>query len=119
MNINQYHTLWGLPSIEDDMTTGTRWCSETEESKNDVFDGWNDPATCICKVGGDGYQGYPRLPTFDLVCTREHQDGCLGSSKTEVIPSTNHISGKRPPDTPIEIKEPEKKKSKSSSSTKI
>jgi hypothetical protein len=42
---------------------------------------------CICRVG----DGYPKVPKFDLVCTRSSRDGCVGSQNLEVIPSTNSV----------------------------
>ena len=59
---------------------------------------------CICRVGN----GYPKVPKFDLVCTRSSKDGCLGSANLGVIPSTNSYREKKkttptPIPTPIPI----------------
>ena len=51
---------------------------------------------CICRVG----DGYPKVPKFDLVCTRSSRDGCLGSQNLEVIPSTNSVGETTPPTPP-------------------
>jgi hypothetical protein len=63
---------------------------------------------CICKVG----DGYPKVPKFDLVCTRSSRNGCLGSQNLEVIPSTNSVGeggggGGPIPPIPIPIAEAE------------
>ena len=57
-------------------TREPRYCSEVTDGK------------CICTVGGD----YPRVPKFNLVCTKSDEKGCVGSKDRAIIPSTNDLS---------------------------
>ena len=74
--LDVYHALY--PDRET-VNLGPRYCSEVTDGK------------CICTVGGD----YPRVPKFNLVCTKSDEKGCVGSKDRAIIPSTNDLSNKR------------------------